>query len=233
MPKSRPRCVTSLSSSSKVPSSRSNSMRSRAESLPSLCWRFWRSSPPPCSAAAWRRWSSWSLSMLLIVTGGQARVARRCWVLGGGLCGFVLNCSLGRIGVRDLFRTNEANKYCRINCFQKRRTQFAAGSVRNWAGVGMGWGLGREMAAAGTLAGCGDGGYRSGFGSGWCGDVHKISWWTRVKTGLYEGDQNIKLSKDIYEKKGEYEDNRDYENYDVYYRSEERRVGKECRSRWS
>src|ERR1039458_7317977 len=72
MPKSRPRCVTSLSSSSKVPSSRSNSMRSRAESLPSLCWRFWRSSPPPCSAAVWRRWISWSLSMLLIVTEGRA-----------------------------------------------------------------------------------------------------------------------------------------------------------------
>src|ERR1022692_4036439 len=107
-----------------------------------------------------------------------SRAGAGCWVLGGGLCGFVLNCSLGRIGVRDLFRTNEANKYCRINCFQKRRTQFAAGSVRNWAGVGVGWGLGREMAAAGTLAGCGGGGYRSGFGSGWCGDVHKISWWT-------------------------------------------------------
>jgi hypothetical protein len=45
----------------------------------------------------------------------------------------------------------------------------------------------------------------------------KDSWWIRVKTGLYEGDQNIKLSKDIYEKKGEYEDDRDYENYDVYY----------------
>ena len=114
--------------------------------------------------------------MLLIVAAGAG--ARRAPVLGAGLCGFVLNCALGRIGVRDLFRTNEANKYCRINCFQKRRTQFAAGSVRNWAGVGMGWGLGREMAAAGTLAGCGDGGYRSGFGSGWCGDVHKISWWT-------------------------------------------------------
>jgi hypothetical protein len=67
-----------------------------------------------------------------------SRAGAGCWVLGGGLCGFVLNCALGRIGVRDLFRTNEANKYCRINCFQKRRTQFAAGSVRNWAGVGVG-----------------------------------------------------------------------------------------------
>src|ERR1022692_1423304 len=91
MPKSRPRCVTSLSSSSKVPSSRSNSMRSRAESLPSLCWRFWRSSPPPCSAAVWRRWISWSLSMLLIVTEGRAlRGGAGCWVLGSGrTIGFV------------------------------------------------------------------------------------------------------------------------------------------------
>ena len=58
MPKSRQRCVTSLSSSSNEPSSSSSSMRSRALSLPSLCWRARRSGPPPCSAAAWRRRSS-------------------------------------------------------------------------------------------------------------------------------------------------------------------------------
>src|SRR5262245_23407738 len=58
MPKSRQRCVTSLSSSSKVPSSSSSSMRSRAPSLPSLCWRARRSGPPPCSAASCRRRSS-------------------------------------------------------------------------------------------------------------------------------------------------------------------------------
>ena len=34
-----------------VPSSSRSSMRSRAESLPSLCWRSRRSGPPPCSAA--------------------------------------------------------------------------------------------------------------------------------------------------------------------------------------
>src|ERR1035437_2756697 len=45
----------------------------------------------------------------------------------------------------------------------------------------------------------------------------KDSWWINVKTELYGGDQNIKWSKDIHEKKGEYEDNRDYENYEVYY----------------
>src|SRR5437764_10657198 len=61
MPKSRQRCVTSLSSSSKEPSSSSNSIRSRAESLPSLCCRSRRSAPPPASAAACRRRNSSSL----------------------------------------------------------------------------------------------------------------------------------------------------------------------------
>src|ERR1035437_9885903 len=40
MPKSRQRCVTSLSISSKQFSSSSSSMRSRALSLPSLCWHL-------------------------------------------------------------------------------------------------------------------------------------------------------------------------------------------------
>jgi len=44
----------------------------------------------------------------------------------------------------------------------------------------------------------------------------KDSWWVNVKTELYEGDQNISWRKDIHEKKKEYEDNRNYENYDVY-----------------
>src|SRR5579863_1513865 len=61
IPKSRHRCVTSLSISSKEPSSSSSSMRSRAESFPSLCCRSWRASPPPCSAALCRRRSSSSL----------------------------------------------------------------------------------------------------------------------------------------------------------------------------
>jgi hypothetical protein len=43
------------------------------------------------------------------------------------------------------------------------------------------------------------------------------SWWVNVKTELYEGDQNIKLSKEINERNVGYEDNRDYENFDVYY----------------
>src|SRR5579875_2307266 len=42
MPKLWQRCRTSLSSSSKLPSSSKRSMRSRAESLPSLCSRAWR-----------------------------------------------------------------------------------------------------------------------------------------------------------------------------------------------
>jgi len=43
------------------------------------------------------------------------------------------------------------------------------------------------------------------------------SWWVNVKTELYEGDQNIQWSKEINERKAEFEDNRDYENFDVYY----------------
>src|SRR6476660_8806875 len=58
MPKSVQLCVTILSNSSKVPSSNRNSMRSRADILPSLCWRSWRSLPPPASASESRRLSS-------------------------------------------------------------------------------------------------------------------------------------------------------------------------------
>src|SRR5262249_25879376 len=58
MPKSVERCVTSLSNSSKVPSSSRNSMRSRADILPSLCWRSRRAAPPPASARESRRFSS-------------------------------------------------------------------------------------------------------------------------------------------------------------------------------
>src|SRR5579871_4544991 len=73
IPKSWHRCVTSLSSSSNVPSSSSSSIRSRAESFPSLCWRLRRSAPPPCSAASWRRRSSPSLSIPMIVSSARAR----------------------------------------------------------------------------------------------------------------------------------------------------------------
>src|SRR5262249_39542849 len=55
IPKSRQRWSTSLSSSSKVPSSSRSSTRSRAVSLPSACWRSRRSAPPPSSA--WRIFS--------------------------------------------------------------------------------------------------------------------------------------------------------------------------------
>src|SRR5512146_2039858 len=58
MPKSLQRWVTSLSVSSNVPSSSRNSIRSRAVILPSLCSRARRSSPPPASARASRRFSS-------------------------------------------------------------------------------------------------------------------------------------------------------------------------------
>src|SRR5208283_4889357 len=57
MPKSWQRCVTSLSVSSNVPSSSKNSMRSRADILPSLCCRSRRCAPPP-SWAIWSRFFS-------------------------------------------------------------------------------------------------------------------------------------------------------------------------------
>src|ERR1700756_3180798 len=51
-PKSTQRWRTNLSSSSNVPSSSSNSIRSRAESFPALCSRLRRSAPPPASASS-------------------------------------------------------------------------------------------------------------------------------------------------------------------------------------
>src|SRR5215472_5580435 len=57
-PKSTQRWRTNLSSSSKVPSSSSKWMRSRAVSLPALCSRSRRSAPPPASASVVRRRSS-------------------------------------------------------------------------------------------------------------------------------------------------------------------------------
>src|SRR5262249_41332814 len=66
MPKSLHRWVTSLSVSSKVPSSNRNSIRSRADILPSLCWRSRRSGPPPASASESRRLSSSSFSSRFI-----------------------------------------------------------------------------------------------------------------------------------------------------------------------
>src|ERR1700688_4282699 len=57
MPKSLQRCVTSLSVSSKEPSSSRKSMRSRADILPSLCCRSRRCAPPP-SSANWSRFFS-------------------------------------------------------------------------------------------------------------------------------------------------------------------------------
>src|SRR5210317_1334835 len=61
MPKSLQRCSTKVSHSSKLPSSSSNSMRSRAVSLPRLCCVSIRSWPPP-SEAAFRFFSSSSIT---------------------------------------------------------------------------------------------------------------------------------------------------------------------------
>src|SRR6516162_11017265 len=77
MPKSRQRWVTSLSSSSKESSSSSNSIRSRADSLPSLCWRAWRSGPPPRSAASLRRRSSSKRFIRSIVRKSQKPQSKR------------------------------------------------------------------------------------------------------------------------------------------------------------
>src|SRR5579864_6015870 len=75
MPKSVQLCVTILSNSSKVPSSSRNSIRSRADILPSLCWRSWRSLPPPASASPSRRLSSASFCSRFIL---ETNYRRRC-----------------------------------------------------------------------------------------------------------------------------------------------------------
>src|SRR5207253_9451593 len=52
--KSVERWTTSWSSSWNEPGSKSSAMRSRAVSLPSLCWRWMRASPPPSSLSRLR-----------------------------------------------------------------------------------------------------------------------------------------------------------------------------------
>jgi hypothetical protein len=52
MPNSVQRCALSMSYSRKDPSSSSSERRSRAVSLPFLCWAAMRASPPPVSAWA-------------------------------------------------------------------------------------------------------------------------------------------------------------------------------------
>src|SRR5579872_4005381 len=71
MPKSVQWCLTNSSSSSKEFSSRSSSMRSRALSFPSLCWRSRRSAPPPASASA-RRCASSSSGLVECFLGAMA-----------------------------------------------------------------------------------------------------------------------------------------------------------------
>ena len=43
------------------------------------------------------------------------------------------------------------------------------------------------------------------------------SWWVNVKTELFTGDRNLTRRNDINEERSTYNDDRDYENYDVYY----------------
>src|SRR5688572_21559782 len=65
MPKSTERCSTNMSHSSKVLSSSSSSMRSRAVSLPLACCASMRFFPPPRRAWA-RRFSSCSISSCMV-----------------------------------------------------------------------------------------------------------------------------------------------------------------------
>src|SRR5438477_9483310 len=85
MPKSVARCVTKRSVSSNVPSSSRKLIRSRAESLPSLCWRSRLSWPPPASAAASRRLRSSSFCSRFIgrpiIEDRQCTTSRRCPLL--------------------------------------------------------------------------------------------------------------------------------------------------------
>jgi hypothetical protein len=43
------------------------------------------------------------------------------------------------------------------------------------------------------------------------------SWWVNVKTELFNGDQKLTSRNNIYEERSTYNDDRDYEDYDVYY----------------
>src|ERR1700753_1818978 len=71
IPKSTQRWRTNLSSSSKVFSSSSRSIRSRAVRLPALCSRSRRSAPPPASASALSRRRS-SMRSLCFVAAAEA-----------------------------------------------------------------------------------------------------------------------------------------------------------------
>src|SRR5579871_6844000 len=86
MPKSTQRWRTNLSSSSKVPSSRRRSMRSRAVSLPALCSRSRRSGPPPASASALRRRRSSIRSLCFAAEAAEILSDKR----GSGIDGFVV-----------------------------------------------------------------------------------------------------------------------------------------------
>ena len=66
IPKSWESCSTNMSHSSKDPSSKSSSRRSRAVSLPLACWAAIRFSPPPRRAASRRRSSSRRMSCTVL-----------------------------------------------------------------------------------------------------------------------------------------------------------------------
>src|SRR5215472_17565702 len=72
MAKSLHLCVTSLSVSSKVPSSSRNSMSSRPDILPSLCCFSRRLAPPP-SSARWSRFLSSSSFCSRFIVGDYRR----------------------------------------------------------------------------------------------------------------------------------------------------------------
>src|SRR5208283_1100874 len=109
MPKSWQRWVRSLSVSSNVPSSSRNSTRSRADILPSLCWRSRRLAPPPSSASWSRFFSSAIFSSSFIAR--HYRRARKHWL--------VTDAQGGVTGERG---TGSA---CHFSSFVLRRSLFA------------------------------------------------------------------------------------------------------------
>src|SRR5215467_6841443 len=114
MPKSTQQWRTNLSSSSKVASSSSRWMRSRAVSLPALCSRSRRSAPPPPSASASKRRSSSVRSSRFAVSEGLGVGIRLRLVSDTGFsCRRGFRKCFGGFQGRRLFRAKDADSKMR------------------------------------------------------------------------------------------------------------------------
>src|ERR1700686_2161818 len=141
IPNSSERCATNLSSSSNVPSSRSNATRSRAVSFPALCSRSRRSAPPPASASALRRRrspiGSFSFGFLLIGRGQRTHVSRTAFetfaqarstmplnfggIAGTHIAGILVHGQRRKFGVPDAYNADRKMR-CQVDASEKKNT---------------------------------------------------------------------------------------------------------------